>query len=121
MNTHWFVLLVSAVNKTQPFLKPYYIDTVVVLYALVYGIAHVLSNSDEWLCKLSATSSEEQLVFFQCIEGIVAVPFIFSSIYLLFPLVIPMWVFYICLIIGVFGKQLIAWQWKKQMIQLNLG
>lgn len=121
MNVHWFVLLASAVNKTQPFLRPYYIDAIVVLYAFVQGFAYVLSNSEEWVCKLSATSSKDRLVFFQCIECIVAVPYVFASIYLLFPLVIPIWVFYTCLIIGVFGKRLVEWQWEKQMLQLNLG
>lgn len=121
MIVHWFVLLVSAVNKTQPFLQPYYIDTVVILYALVCGIAHVLQNDEDWRAKLAATNSEDKLTTFQCLEAAVALPSAFSSIYLLFDLIIPMWVFYTCLILGVFGDQFVKWRWKKQMLQLTLG
>jgi hypothetical protein len=117
----WFVLLVSAVNKTQPFLQPYYIDTTVILYALVCGIAHVLQNDEDWRAKLEATNSEDKLMTFQCLEAAVALPSAFVSIYLLFDLIIPMWVFYTCLILGVFGDQFVKWRWKKQMRQLSLG
>lgn len=117
----WFVLLISAVNKTQPFLQPYYVDTVVILYSLAFGTARVIQNDEDWKAKLEATNSEDKLVLFQCLEAAVAIPSAFASVYLLFDLIIPIWIFYTCLILGVFGDQFVKWRWRKQMLQLTLG
>jgi hypothetical protein len=121
MNIPWFVLVVVAVDKTQPFLRPYYVDTMVCLYAVTYGVWWVVKHEKEWQCKLDATSGAHKLIYFQSMEAAVTIPHAFASAYLLFDLVIPMWVFYTCLVIGVFGRLLVDWRWKKQMIQLSLG
>jgi len=121
MNIPWFVLVIAAVNKTQPFLRPYYVDTMVCLYAITYGVWWVVKHEKEWQCKLDATSGAHKLIYFQIMEAAATIPYAFASVYLMFELVIPMWVFYTCLVVGVFGRPLVDWRWKKQMIQLSLG
>lgn len=117
----WSVLLVSAINKTQPFLQPYYTDVMVLLYSITFGVAHTVNNTEDWRAKLAATHGLKKLVFFQCLESAVAMPAAFASVYLLFELVIPIWFFYTCLIIAVFGKQFLKYKWRTQMMTLSLG
>ena len=121
MIAHWVVLLTSAFNKTQPFLEPSYSSALICLYSISMAAAWVVKNTDEWQNKLAAVQSHEKLLKFQCCETVIMVPMSMISVFLLFESTIPIEMFYVCLIIAVFGRRIVDWMWEKQLRLLSLA
>jgi hypothetical protein len=117
----WFVLLVSAFNKTQPFLEITYSTVIICLYTVSMGAWQLVSKTDEWKSKLAATQSQDKLMQFQVAELAVMFPTNFVSVYLLFDSFIPVQLFYVCMLVAVFGRQIVKWMWEKQLHRLTLS
>lgn len=117
----WFVLLTAAFNKTQPFLETTYSTVLICLYMISMGAWWIVKNTDEWKCKLEATQGMDKLHKFQLLEMVVMLPTSFISVYLLFDSLIPIELFYTCLVVAVFGRQFVNWRWERQMHQLTLA
>lgn len=121
ISTPWFVLLTAAFNRTQPFMEKTYTTALICLYTVSMVGWWVVKNADEWKCKLEATQGMDKLYKFQLLEIAVMLPTFFISVYLLFDSLIPIELFYACLVVAVFGRQFVDWRWERQMHQLTLS
>lgn len=117
----WFVLLVSAFNKSQPFLEITYSTAIVVLYSISMSTYQFVSATDVWKGKLAATHGQDKLMYVQIAELVVMLPTNFVSVFLLFDSVLPIELFYTFMLLAVFGRRILDWMWERQMRTLTLG
>lgn len=117
----WFVLLVSAFNKSQPFLEITYSTAIAVLYSISMSAYQLVSATDVWKGKLAATHGQAKLMYVQIAELVVMIPTNFVSVYLLFDSMLPIELFYTFMLIAVFGRRILDWMWERQMRTLTLG
>jgi len=117
----WFVLLVSAFNKSQPFLDIIYSTVIICLYTVSMSAYQLVEQTEVWKGKLAATNSQDKLVHVQLAELVVMFPTNFVSVFLLFDSVLPNELFYTCMLVAVFARRIVDWMWERQMRTLALG
>lgn len=116
----WFVIFAAALHTNNPFLSPVYSTFVIVLYSFSFSMWWAHCHHTEWTNKTIATNSKN-IIYFETAEVITTILNAFTSVYLLFPSIIPLWLFWCTLVTGLVSRYTLDYMWKRLLHRLTLS